>query len=382
MRVMPDGDIAVVGHGALTYMGTAVGEVLNSRHLGALEGIGPASLSSLRQALIRWRKRAGYLEARVWVGLFEVSEDVLHRLFDDPLMLVTHYRSNPPITPALFLDGDELKMRIEVEQPREVKPVGIEEWLAPFLSRRRATCEVSVAEKENLEGDGLTLAVDLQWSYPRGATVNDAWKFGDEVQTLMLAIEEGVLPRSAALDLLCAGRWNLFKGQPETEWLEAKGAPYDHLERDLGENWRLELAKDVAAFANSPGGGLIVLGLVTKNRGDGDVIEGHKEFDLSRVEASTYRGHIAQLVYPRVEGFEVRRIKGTKKDQGMAILVIPPQPEGSRPFLVQGTIIGQTAMGAHVLLPMRREDDTALMEVEAIHARLRLGEQVIKGEKA
>ncbi|HET8813967.1 MAG TPA: ATP-binding protein [Solirubrobacterales bacterium] len=379
VRVMPDGDIAVVGHGTLTYRGTAIEEVLNSRHLGTLEGIGPASLSSLRQALIRWRKRVGYLEARVWVGLYPVPEEIFRRHFDDlnPLAVLAE---PPPPSPALFLDGDELKVRIEVEQALEAKPVEVEKWLGPFLSRQQATCEVGVAKRENLEGDGFDLTVDLHWSHPRGATVSDAWKFGDEVQSLLQAIEDGVLPRSAAIDLLSAGRWDLFKGQPESGWLEAKGEPYDCLIKDVGQNWRYELAKDVAAFANAPEGGLIVLGLSTNNDGDGDVINGYKEFDLRRVKPSRYNNMVAQYVYPRVEGFEIIRVKGKKKGHGLVVLVIPPQLERNRPFLVQGTFFEGKVLGSHVLLPVRREDETALMDATSIHARLRLGEQVIAGD--
>jgi hypothetical protein len=48
---------------------------------------------------------------------------------------------------------------------------------------------------------------------------------------------------------------------------------------------------------------------------------------------------------------------------------------------VQGALSEGKVLGAHVLLPTRREDDTALSDAGAIHARLRLGEQVIAGEK-
>jgi hypothetical protein len=225
------------------------------------------------------------------------------------------------------------------------------------------------------------VTVDFDRSYPRGATVADAWKFGDEARALLQAVEDGELPKETALDLLRAGRWDLFYGQPESDWLEAKGAPYDHLIEKLGKNWRFELAKDVAAFANSPEGGLIVIGMDTKNEGDGDIIKGPIEFDLSRVEGSVYRKHIAHHVYPRVVGFEVKRIEGPEKGRGLAVLVIPPQPESSRPFLVNGAISDRKAIANHILLPVRREDDTAWADVGALHARLRLGEQVIAGER-
>lgn len=276
-------------------------------------------------------------------------------------------------------------MRVHIVVRKKERPdaAAVRQLLRPLLNRTSTTCEVVISDDiSEEEGRGFTLAVDLEQANRRGATLGELWKLGDETQALLQAVEGDELPRSTALDLLSAGRWDLFKDQPETHWLEAKSEPYDHLKEKLGkQNWRYELAKDVAAFANAPDGGLIVLGMVTQDRGDGDIIQGHKEFDLRRVRGSTYKKYVAQLVYPRVEGFEVKRVEGEKKGHGLAVLVIPPQSEMSYPFLVQGVVSDRKVLGAHVLVPVRREDDTALMEVEAIHARLRLGEQVIRGEK-
>jgi hypothetical protein len=147
----------------------------------------------------------------------------------------------------------------------------------------------------------------------------------------------------------------------------------------MGSNWRYELAKDVAAFANSPDGGLIVLGMVTKDVGDGDVISGRKEFDLKRAQTPAYRKYVAQLVYPQVEGFEVTRIDGTRDGYGLAVLTIPPQAQSRRPFLVRGVLRAGKVMGSHLLWPVRQADETVLLDITAIHDRLRLGDQVIKG---
>jgi hypothetical protein len=257
----------------------------------------------------------------------------------------------------------------------------VKRLLEPFLERQSSSCEIVVDPIPRGEGQGFFLTLDLHQAPRRGATLGGLWLLGDEAQALLRAGEDDELPRSAVLDLLSAGRWDVFKGQSETDWLEVKGEPYDHLEPKLGDNWRYELAKDVASLANSPGGGIIVLGMFTKDRGDGDVIQGHREFALDRVKASTYRRYIAQLVYPRLRGFEVRRIRGKSDGHGLVVLVVPSQPDASRPFVVQGAISDRKALGAHVLVPARREDDTALLTAEAIHTRLRLGAQVIRGEK-
>jgi hypothetical protein len=135
--------------------------------------------------------------------------------------------------------------------------------------------------------------------------------------------------------------------------LEAKAVPYAMDDKHV----KYELGKDVAAMANSRVGGIIVLGMSNKKKrrqDEVDMIGDYNEIDL-------------------------KRIKRSAKDRGIAVLVIPAQMETKRPFLVQGTIDDGNVLGNHVLLPWRREDDTDAMDAIAIHDRIRLGEQAISG---
>jgi hypothetical protein len=100
---------------------------------------------------------------------------------------------------------------------------------------------------------------------------------------------------------------------------------------------------------------------------------------LKGISRQKYRHLVAHWVYPTLTRFDVERIEGSTKAQGLAVLVIPPQTETKRPFLVQSVIADGNVLGRHVLLPWRREDDTDAMDAGAIHARIRLGEQAISG---
>jgi hypothetical protein len=386
VRSAGEHDLEVVNGGRIAYVGASLGDPVEYFLLGTVEGVGAASLASFRQALIRWRgKQQGVEErpdAQVWVGLTRHQEQELHRELSDQgeVWLLEDYANPPPTNPALYLDGERLRIQIQVWSGENPDPTDTTQLLAPFLERHGASSEVSASPVPEHEGGGFRLTVDIDRPLSRGATVANAWRLGDEAFALLRAAKDGELPRSAAFDLFCAGRWDLFKGQPESDWLDAKGEPYDHLIPELGKNWKYELAKDVAAFANSPDGGIVVLGMTTNDVGDGEEINGHKEFNLSRVRAATYRTHIAQCVYPAVVGFEVRKVEGRKAGHGLVALVIPPQPESSRPFLVTGVISRGTALGNHILLPVRRGDRNESMDASAFHARLRLGEQVIRDE--
>lgn len=360
-------DLEVVGHGALDSLGSIApfrdaprGVDEQALLLGTREGVGPASLSSLRRALLDWRRRVEWAapSCPVNVALAPAPEEGFSAVEYD-------YFGEGPSSIVLMLKDDRLLVRVQGSADSPSDLAATRRLLAPLLRRHRASLQVTVEESG-------ALAVD--WPI-RGRTVADALRLAEEIEALLSTAEGGEITRAGVLDLLAAGRWDLLVGQPESDWLEAKGAPYDH----LGPNWRYELAKDVAAFANAPEGGLIVIGMTTTDRGEGDTITGLKEFELDRVRRQAYRNHVAQRVYPRVEGFEVRRFPGRRKGWGLAALVVPPQPETSHPFLVQGVVSRGEVLGAHVLVPTRREDDTSLMDAGAIHARLRLGEQAIRG---
>jgi hypothetical protein len=351
----------VVGHGTLW-----VERVV----FGTLEGTGPAYLYSLRQAFMKLRQNEPFDPSdRIELYLSHGPEKDLDRL------------DGTPVSPSLALVGERLLVRVAVWPEIEPDLAAIRRLLEPFLARHRASCVSVSAEDETdpftVEGDSPFVEVLVDWP-TKGRTVAEAWKFGEEMDALLRAGVGGEVTQATALDLLRGDKWELLLGQPESAWLEAKGEPYDH----LGKHWQYELAKDVAAFANSPEGGLIVIGMTTDDRGDGDTIRGFKEFELRRVRRQAYRNHVAQRVYPRVAGFDVERLEGSKKGNGLAVLVIPPQPKASQPFLVQGTLAGGAVLGAHVLLPVRREDDTAFMDAGDLHARIRLGEQVIAGKKS
>jgi predicted RNase H-like HicB family nuclease len=102
----------------------------------------------------------------------------------------------------------------------------------------------------------------------RGKTVQEALAIGTEAFALVKATEGDGLTLQTAVDLIRAGNGAALIGRPEGPWFDGKAAPYV-LTSDA-KKW--ELAKDVAAFANSPTGGVIFIGAKTKSGQDGDVV--------------------------------------------------------------------------------------------------------------
>jgi Putative DNA-binding domain len=346
---------------------------------GSEEGVGPASLESLRQALLDWRETRSYAaEAPITVKLADVSE----KKFRDREEIW------PDDSPCLILDGEGLFVCVSGYCGDE-KPdtAALRRLFEPFLGRDGASChDVVPREHTSIEispepGRTTTWRVEVLIDHPlAGRTVAEAWNLGRQAQTLLRAAGRGELTQESALDLLRGGWWDLFLEQPESQWLDAKEAPYlpwDNVRKR-------ELAKDVAAFANHPGGGVIVIGMKTNERKEGDpkIIKEVNQTNLTLVEdAETYRKAIRQWVYPEVEGFEVEPIHGATPGRGLLLLIVPPQRPESSPFLVNGVLLDGKLEGDYILLPFRRADETVAGGIEGIHARLRLGQQVLDGER-
>jgi hypothetical protein len=254
-----------------------------------------ASLASLRDLAARrgrgWRRRP-FWDAdethRLSITVTREDSDIFHRELEDRERqgLIHDGFSRPPYGSVVSIEEGRVWVHFTIWEESKLDVAGAEADLRPYLERNEATAELSAGPEREWIGVGYYPHVKIHRDFPRGATLGDAWRLGDDARTLLAIAESGAVPRRIAVDLIRGGRWGAFKGQPESDWLEAKGAPYAEANAHRGDNWRFELAKDVAAFANSPEGGIIVIGMTTRDSGDGDVITGFKEFELKQVTAT------------------------------------------------------------------------------------------------
>lgn len=140
-------------------------------------------------------------------------------------------------------------------------------------------------------------------------------------------------------------------GLQEGQWLEAKATPHDlHSLRSVEE-----LVKDVAALGNS-GGGLLLLGVVTRAEDGEEVLDRIVSIDRSAVDLARLRQLIRVHVTPAPRGVTVGWC-----DDGQSRLVfidIPKQPVGSV-FVVAAPVdkLGHVSSQA-IAVPMRTEDGT------------------------
>ncbi|MEU2303369.1 AlbA family DNA-binding domain-containing protein [Streptomyces misionensis] len=167
-----------------------------------------------------------------------------------------------------------------------------------------------------------------------------------------------------ALRALQGGVPELLIGLQESEWLEVKSRPYDldvHVER-------IELAKDVAQFANSPDGGILVIGARTKNKGGGDVIEKVTPVKVGSKFEERYQKAIDQRIYPPVSGLAVGRAKAARGD--VLFIYVPPQAAAAKPFIVEGAVACGDHFENFFMIPQRRGSNVHAISGSSIHGLL------------
>jgi hypothetical protein len=149
--------------------------------------------------------------------------------------------------------------------------------------------------------------------------------------------QEIFLPREALtvpfliLRTLQNGDPTALVGQTESEWLEVKSSAYD-LKRTDEAYWKLELALDVAQFANSSDGGLLLIGYHTKRIDGKDTIAKLAPVPHSQTRLQIYNDVLKRKIHPPISGLEIGSVPWNNSD--VIYLYIPPQQDENQPYLV------------------------------------------------
>ncbi|MBS4027456.1 MAG: putative DNA binding domain-containing protein [Ignavibacteriales bacterium] len=136
-------------------------------------------------------------------------------------------------------------------------------------------------------------------------------------------------------NIIDSNNFDAIIGQAENECLECKNGIYSK-----DENGRLELAKDVTAFANHKGG-MILIGAKTKKESTqyGEIIESIEPFPRNLVDTKDYHNILKDWVYPKLSNVEInwRSIK-QNDSKGIISIYVPLQPQNFYPFLIKKDI--------------------------------------------
>jgi hypothetical protein len=177
------------------------------------------------------------------------------------------------------------------------------------------------------------------------------------------------------LELLRAGDAQGLIGTPITAVFQPRAT----VPADAQGDFRLAL--DVCAFANSVPGGLVVLGLQDDGARVTGVLGGPAGEEMAGEEVVARIGEVLQrLVFPVPEGVRIETApSGAAGAQAVVAVLVPPQEQLLRPFLVCGTIVGDQLSGMGVTLVERRHATIYTHGVVALHSQLAAGRALLGG---
>jgi hypothetical protein len=207
----------------------------------------------------------------------------------------------------------------------------------------------------------------------RGTTVDGLLAVAARVVTVVNATADGLTPATAAT-VIRAGWTDGLIGIAESGWLEAKSALWDL----ATEHGKIEMAQDVARFANGEGG-LIVVGAATSKRAGEDIVVRVGGIRPDRLSLRRIRAVIDSRVYPQIEGMELSTAAVRSSSNVVAMISIPLQPASAKPFMVHGAIIQGRAEGAFISIVRRRGEGSITIGPREIHAWLVAGRQLMAG---
>jgi hypothetical protein len=323
--------------------------------IGAVDSVRDASLTEVKRAARRF-----------WATQYE--RDLTFRVYEAPEDLLREdEESFGPSPVELEVSRDHFIVSVTLLSDPDIRIIGPElsQVLSPLLERHRATF-LRVSDYDVPLAKVLTLSVELKSI--RGRTFGEALEVGDSLLRLWEASLGGTLTPGTVADLIRAQRPELLIGQPESEWLEVKGRPYD-LKAELDA---LELAKDVSAFANGPFGGLLVIGFSRRKVGGQDHLRAVVTQPIRSIDPRKYRQALERLILPPVEGLKIEAVE-VEEDKGLLVIEIPPQSSALRPFLVIGAVSESKVLGSHFALYIRRGEHAEPISPSVIHGQLLAG---------
>ena len=197
---------------------------------------------------------------------------------------------------------------------------------------------------------------------------------GEDAHVLLTVLSGGGVdtPHTAAL-LVRAGLPRLLSGIPESAWIEVKKQPYNlDAPSPVGTAQKIELAQDIARFANGDKDALLVVGMSSTKIDGRDIVGNLHPASLSALSPKRYQAIIDARVYPAIEGLNVQAVD-LGNGRGVLLIEVPAQPGEYKPFLVHGAIVGERVEGAFISIVRRRGEESTTLTASNIHAMLVAG---------
>ncbi|WP_433146982.1 AlbA family DNA-binding domain-containing protein [Actinomadura nitritigenes] len=181
------------------------------------------------------------------------------------------------------------------------------------------------------------------------------------------------------IEMLRAGIVDNLIGMTESDCLEFKSCAYD-MKEPANERWKHELAQDVARFANSERGGVLVIGVSTKRIDGDDTALKISPIPRKATRIQSYRQILDSRIHPPISSIEIESVPVNAGE--VLFLFIPPQQEFNKPYLVQGGVIEGKYDAGLISIVRRRGEASIPVTAREIHTMLATGRAVLRGQAA
>ena len=273
---------------------------------------------------------------------------------------------------ALSYLGERLSALVAHGVQKEVAALDADALLTPLLDRHGAE---RVGRYRDDQG-GRLYEFHMLALADRDRDVGALYALGVEAQALLdAAAGEGRLTAASARDLLAGGHAGALIGQPESSWIDAKAIPH----RTDTETASFELAKDVAAFANTGEDALIIYGIATVRSPAGEVLDVVRPFKLSALDVPALRNALSGRVTPLLTDLEIDLVEARPgSGHGFGWIFVPAQPTWIRPVLVRGALVDGRIRGSHFSVPFQVGEDTRHWDASTVHSLIQAGRAALQ----
>ncbi|MFF7941540.1 helix-turn-helix domain-containing protein [Nocardia gamkensis] len=273
---------------------------------------------------------------------------------------------------SFTLADNQLVMDLRIfldEEPEDGASYPVAARIAPLLARTQMSL---LHETQDVDHDGHWWEIALRLSLAtRGRSAGALADNGIKVAALIKA-SAGNLDQEKVVDLLRGGFAEVLVGQPESDWLEVKREHYD-LKDEVGQ---IKLARAVSQFANARRGGLVVIGLATKQKAGTDLIHAVTPTPHDPNIRRKYVQVLQNRIYPLPDRLRIEVISGCAGDY--TLIEIPPQPDELKPFLVHGAVIGGRVNNTFLSIVERHDDEGIAASIASIHSALVTGRALLR----
>lgn len=195
-----------------------------------------------------------------------------------------------------------------------------------------------------------------------------------EFRTLIEATAGPCLSQESFIDIVCSGQIESILGQKENDWLEVKSRHF----RIENEKGKYDFLKSVMQFANAPQGGVLLIGAKTNSSSGEDIIEKITPIQINENVKirQKYTSILSSNSFPPIKNLRIEEVP--HEDGVEMLIIIPPQPEELKPFLIHGTLIDGRTSKNHISIVERNSDTSYTYTPQSIHSMLSAGRSFLR----